>query len=54
MKKDASRFSPKGVLFHGTFFTAPLKSFSDTFKFIVNRQLHTVCKLEYYTFFFVL
>lgn len=24
MKKDASRFSPKGVLFHRTFFTAPL------------------------------
>lgn len=23
MKKDASRFSPKGVLFHRTFFTAP-------------------------------
>ena len=24
MKKDASRFSPKGVLFHRTFFTAPI------------------------------
>ncbi len=23
MKKDASRFSPKDVLFHRTFFTAP-------------------------------
>ncbi|MBR3356004.1 MAG: hypothetical protein IKG47_11785 [Oscillospiraceae bacterium] len=26
MKKDASRFSPKGVLFHRTFFTAPYSS----------------------------
>ena len=28
MKKDASRFSPKGVLFHRTFFTAPVLRFS--------------------------
>lgn len=28
MKKDASRFSPKGVLFHRTFFTAPLSLLS--------------------------
>ncbi|MBR2653953.1 MAG: hypothetical protein IKD59_05290, partial [Lachnospiraceae bacterium] len=26
MKKDASRFSPKGVLFHRTFFTAPFSA----------------------------
>ena len=31
MKKDASRFSPKGVLFHRTFFTAPFSYFSLAF-----------------------
>lgn len=31
MKKDASRFSPKGVLFHRTFFTAPFYNRSDIF-----------------------
>ena len=39
MKKDASRFSPKDVLFHRTFFTAPTNSIEN-----FNRQLRKVTK----------